>query len=109
VTATTILSAAALPLFALALYAMFVRRHMMQKLIGAGVASSAVFLFLVAAPGWTADGKPDPVPQAMALTGIVISIAVVAYALSLLRRIAETTGRTALPEDTPGGLPEDRA
>lgn len=97
--AATILSATALPLFALALYALFVRRHMMQKLIAAGIASSAVFLFLVAAPPAGAEGAPDPVPQAMALTGIVISIAVVAYGLSLLRRIAEATGRIALPED----------
>jgi multicomponent Na+:H+ antiporter subunit C len=109
VTTVAILSATALPLFALALYALFVRRHLMQKLIGAGIAGSSVFLFLVASPGWTADGAPDPVPQAMALTGIVISIAVVAYALSLLRRIAETTGRITLPEDDPSAPPDEDA
>lgn len=97
----TILSAVALPLFALALYALFVRPHLMQKLIAAGVASSSVFLFLVAAPPGAADGAPDPVPQAMALTGIVISISVVAFGLSLLERIAQTTKRITLPEDEP--------
>ncbi len=106
-TTVAILAATALPLFALALAALFVRRHLMVKLIATGIASSAVFLFLVAAPGWTGDGRPDPVPQAMALTGIVISIAVVAFGVALVRRIAETTGRTALPEDDPAAAPPD--
>jgi multicomponent Na+:H+ antiporter subunit C len=94
-----VLAAVSLPLLALALYALFVRPHLMHKVIAVNVGSSAVFLFLAAAPGSTETAGPDPVPQAMVLTGIVISIAVVAFALVLLRRISETTGRTTLPED----------
>ena len=45
---------------------------------------------------------PDPVPQAMVLTGIVVAVAATALALALVRRFHALTGRLELTEDTDG-------
>ena len=42
---------------------------------------------------------PDPVPQAMVLTGIVVAVAATALALALTRKLHALTGRLELPED----------
>ena len=41
----------------------------------------------------------DPVPQAMVLTGIVVSVAATALALAMTRKYHALTGRLELPED----------
>ena len=45
------------------------------------------------------NGVPDPVPQAMVLTGIVVAVAATALALALTRKLHALTGRLDLPED----------
>ena len=44
------------------------------------------------------SGLADPVPQAMVLTGIVVSVAATALALALARRLHKLTGAHTLPE-----------
>jgi multicomponent Na+:H+ antiporter subunit C len=44
------------------------------------------------------DGIADPVPQAMVLTGIVVSVAATALALALARRLLNLTGEMRLPQ-----------
>jgi multicomponent Na+:H+ antiporter subunit C len=62
---------------------------------------SAVFLVLVAMAGRNPDAPPDPVPQAMVLTGIVVTVGATALALALACRVSRETGRSELPEDGP--------
>jgi multicomponent Na+:H+ antiporter subunit C len=69
-------------------------RHLLRKLLALNVISSATFLILVGLAQH--HGGPDPVPQALALTGIVVSIAATALGIVLIRRYYHLTGSTAL-------------
>lgn len=89
---------AGIVLYAAGVVGLFLRPNLLRKIIAANVAGSGVFLFLVGGNA-PAGAPPDPVPQAMVLTGIVITVAVIAYALSLLRRIIDESGRDTLAED----------
>ncbi len=79
-------------LFAIGLYALFVRPHVLHKLIAGNVAVSGVFLVLLR----SGHGAPDPVSQAMVLTGIVVAVAITGFAAALLVRMARVTGRATL-------------
>jgi multicomponent Na+:H+ antiporter subunit C len=61
---------------------------------------SGIFLVLVGLGQRT--GIPDPVPQAMVLTGIVVAIAATALALALARRLLDLSGEMRLPEEAAG-------
>lgn len=73
---------------------MILHAHLLRKVIAFNVMGSGAFLVLVGL-GQRA-GLPDPVPQAMVLTGIVVSVAATALALALARRLLNMTGATAL-------------
>lgn len=92
-------SVTGLLVFVIGLRGLFLRRHLIMKLVAVNLAGSGVFLFLVAITHPLPGQPPDPLPQVMVLTGIVISVSVVAYALSLLCRIVDDTGQPRLPED----------
>lgn len=89
-------------LYALAGVALFVaggggillHAHLLRRIVAFNVMGSGAFLVLVGL-GQRA-GLPDPVPQAMALTGIVVSVAATALALGLARRLLNLTGATDL-------------
>ncbi|HSP01425.1 MAG TPA: NADH-quinone oxidoreductase subunit K, partial [Thioalkalivibrio sp.] len=52
------------------------------------------------------QGEPDPVPQALVLTGIVVAIAATALAVVLIRRYYHLSGLTSLdgePASREGG------
>jgi len=57
---------------------------------------SGAFLVLVGLA--QRSGTPDPVPQAMVLTGIVVAVAATALALALARRLHAQTGGFELPK-----------
>lgn len=89
---------AAALLFAIGLQALIAHVHLLRKLIALNVMSVAVFLLLLAiARRDSLDGSPDPVPQAMVLTGIVVAVSVTAFALALAHRIQARTGEARLP------------
>ena len=94
---------AALALFSIGLHGLIVCRHLVRKLVAVNLAGSGVFLLLVA---FARRGTEviDPVPQAMVLTGIVVTFAATAFGLALVLRIHATTGRAVLDEgERPGG------
>ncbi|QIB65033.1 NADH-quinone oxidoreductase subunit K [Kineobactrum salinum] len=69
-------------------------RHLLRQLLAFNVVGSGCFLILV---GLAQHHRgPDPVPQALVLTGIVVSIAATALAIVLIRRYFHLTGRTSL-------------
>jgi multicomponent Na+:H+ antiporter subunit C len=60
---------------------------LVRRVLGFNVAGAGVLLVLgsLAARG----EEPDPVPQALVLTGIVVTISITAVALGLVRRIEQ--------------------
>lgn len=92
---------AGIALVAMGLYAALAARHVLRRLLGLNVLGSGVFMMLVALAARTTDsaGRPDPVPHAMVLTGIVVAVAATALALALVRKLHSLTGRLELPED----------
>lgn len=74
--------------------------HLLRRLLAFNLIGSGVFLVLVGLAQHR-DG-PDPVPQALVLTGIVVAIAATALAIVLIRRYYHLTGRTSLADDGDG-------
>ena len=86
-------------LFLIGLWTLLVHPNLLKKIIGLNIASSAVFLFFIALgnvrgrleplvqPGGAAGELVNPVPAALILTGIVVSVSVTAFALSLVLRL----------------------
>ncbi|QKT03828.1 NADH-quinone oxidoreductase subunit K [Ectothiorhodospiraceae bacterium 2226] len=72
-------------LFGLGLHGLVANRHLLRKILALNVMTSAVFLMLVV----VAHAAPvvDPVPHAMVLTGIVVTVSTTAAALALLVRL----------------------
>jgi multicomponent Na+:H+ antiporter subunit C len=85
-------------LLAIGLYGVLVRPHLVQKVLAFNVMTSGVFLLLVGRAE-RSGGAPDPVPQAMVLTGIVVAVSATAVALALVRRIEAVRGAASLPEE----------
>ncbi|MFG0335881.1 MAG: Na+/H+ antiporter subunit C [Maioricimonas sp. JB049] len=98
-------------LYATGLY-MMLRRSVVKLLIGLGLLSHAANLLLFTAGGLVRGRPPivpqgatqpaglvaDPLPQALILTAIVISFAVLAFALVLIYRTYQTVGTDDLHE-----------
>ena len=93
---------------------LLLQRNMIKKIIGLNIMDTAVYLFL-AAKGYVAgraapivqiaqDGIPiagsyfNPIPAGLVLTGIVVSVSVTAFALSLTLRLYETYGTLDIDE-----------
>lgn len=68
--------------------------HLLRKLLAFNIMGSGVFLVLVGLAQHR--GGPDPVPQALVLTGIVVAIAATALAVVLIRRYFHLSGMTTL-------------
>lgn len=84
-------------LCAMGLLGFILRRALLHRLLAFNIMGSGCFLLLVAL---AQDGRgPDPVPQALVLTGIVVAVASTALALVILRRWCRVSGETRLPED----------
>lgn len=71
--------------FAIGLYGLFVYGHVLRKIVAANVAVAGVYLVLIAGSSVPGQEAADPVPQALALTGIVIAVSITAFALTLLQ------------------------
>lgn len=91
-------AAGGLLLFFLGAHGLFVRPHLLRKVLAANLMGSGVFMVFIALAARGPEGVPDPVPQAMVLTGIVVAVSFTALALALAVRIAEASGRARLTE-----------
>jgi multicomponent Na+:H+ antiporter subunit C len=83
-------------LFVLGVAGVILQPHLLRKILAFNIMGSGSFLVLVGL-GQRA-GMPDPVPQAMVLTGIVVSVAATALALAMARRLLDLTGDMRLQE-----------
>jgi multicomponent Na+:H+ antiporter subunit C len=92
-------------LYASAIY-LLLRRSLVKLLIGLALLSHATNLLIFTSAGLSRGGPPvispdaqtivgpiaDPLPQALILTAIVISLGVIAFALALAARVYRVTG-----------------
>jgi multicomponent Na+:H+ antiporter subunit C len=98
-TITLFYALAGVALFTFGLFALVTRQHLLLKIMAGNVAGSGVFLVFIAIANRGAEGSPDPVPQAMVLTGIVVAISTTALALNLAVRIKVITGRASFHQE----------
>jgi len=86
-------------LFAIGFYSLLVQAHLLRRIMAVNVMGSGVFLAYIAISAQTPGPIPDPVPQAMVLTGIVVSVCATGLALALADRVQAATGRVELGDD----------
>jgi len=98
-------------LYAMGLY-LLLRRSMIKLIFGFVLLGQATNLLIFTASGLTrakppiieanakilSSSAPDPLPQALILTAIVISFGILAFALVLMRRAYDITGTDDLDE-----------
>jgi multicomponent Na+:H+ antiporter subunit C len=85
-------------LFGMGFHGVVMCRHLLRKVIALNLMGTGVFLVLVVRAYRVDVASPDPVPHAMVLTGIVVTVSATALALSLVRRFNAETGATTLHE-----------
>lgn len=93
----------------LGLYGLITNPQPFRKLLAFNLLGSGVFVFfgVVARRGATAQFGPDPVPQAMVITGIVVAFSATALAIALLLRLFQATGSATLRPDPPASADSD--
>lgn len=88
-------------MFVIGLYGILCKRNLVKQLIGMNILQAAVILFFILfafkkggtlpiwdpAYGTAVDRYVNPLPHALMLTAIVVSVATTGVALTLLRRI----------------------
>lgn len=79
---------------AVALYSLFTSGHQVRRIIAVNLLGNGLFLLLVALARRDPSGPPDPVPHALVLTGVVVSVSATACALALARRLHEPEAGT---------------
>jgi len=93
-------------LFGMGLFAFLTVAHLLRKVLALNVLGAGVFMVLIAVahPDRSSlqPASPDPIPHALVLTGIVVAVSATALALALTCQYYAVTGRTDLPEDSPG-------
>ena len=105
---TLLYSLTGLILFAMGFFTLIVHSHPLRKILSVNVMATGVFLILVAtAYVPLGQGATDPVPQAMVLTGIVVSVSVTALALILACRVQETSNSALLKKTKKSKAPRE--
>lgn len=96
-TSGTIFAVTGAMVFALGVAGVVLIDHLLRRVLAFNLMGSGIFLILVGLA--QRHDVPDPVPQAMVLTGIVVAVAATALALALLRKLHALSGLLTLPED----------
>lgn len=97
---------AAMVLFIIGAFTVLTRSNLFKKLIGINIMESAIFLMFIAAGNVRGGAVPildvanpkalyvNPLPSALMLTGIVVSVSVTAFALALIIKLHQFYGTT---------------
>lgn len=83
-------------LFVIGFYSLLVQAHLLRRIMALNVMGSGVFLVFIALAAQTPGAIPDPVPHAMVLTGIVVSVCATGLALALADRLQAATNKMEL-------------
>ncbi len=86
-------------LVAIGFFGILASAELLRKILGVNIMGSGIFLILVGLAARTTDPIPDPVPHAMVLTGIVVSVCGTALALALADRVRAMKAREMLDEE----------
>jgi multicomponent Na+:H+ antiporter subunit C len=78
---------------------------LIRRVLALNVAGAGVLLLLVVVAARSDPAEPDPVPHALVLTGIVVTVSVTAVALGLVRRIEGGPDGADEPDDADGAGP----
>jgi len=102
---------AAMILFGIGIVTLLVHRNLIKKIIGLGIMDAAIFLFLVAQGFVSGRVAPivaeghysmeffiNPLPSALVITGIVVSVSLTAVALALTLRLYKKYGTLDINE-----------
>ena len=106
-TTVTLFGLCGAALVGLGLYVLLTHPQLLRKLIGFNLLGSGIFLIfgVIARRGaWSTVGG-DPVPQALAITGIVVAFAATALVVALLLRLFDETGTATLDTASPRRSP----
>ena len=95
---TDLYALAGVALFSIGFYGLIVRPHLLHKVIALNIMSAGSFLVLVGIARRVPGDTPDPLPHAMVLTGIVVTVSATAFALALIKRIFSETGAVSLED-----------
>ncbi len=95
---TDIYALAGALLFCIGLYGLMIRPHLLHKVLALNIMSTGIFFVIVAVARRVPGQTPDPLPHAMVLTGIVVTVSATAFALALLKRIFTETGAVCLDD-----------
>jgi len=79
-------------LFTLGFHGVVWQTHLLKRILALNVMGNGVFLIFVTIAARTPGQIPDPIPHAMVLTGIVVSICATGLALALAVRLQDATG-----------------
>lgn len=98
----TIFGICASLLVGIGLYGMIVQPHPLRKMLSFNVLGAGTFLLFgaIARRGAEAGLGSDPVPQALVITGMVVSFSATALGIAILLRFFEETGEASLREAT---------
>jgi multicomponent Na+:H+ antiporter subunit C len=88
---------AAAALFGIGVHGLIISGHLLRKLLAINIMGNAIFILMVAVAAPIGQ-TPDAIPQALVLTGIVIAVSATAFALALMVRLYQLTGRASLDE-----------
>ncbi len=90
-------------LVGIGLYGLIVDPKPLRKLLAFALLGGGVFLIfgVIARRGAAAGLGADPIPQALVITGIVVSFAATALGIAIILRLAQQTGQTGLDSITP--------
>lgn len=80
-------------LFAIGLWGVIAAAETLRRVLGINIMSTGVFFVLITTAARTTGEVPDPVPHAMVLTGIVVSVCATALALALAESEQEARGQ----------------
>ena len=85
-------------LFVIGFSGLLTRRHLLRRILALNVMAVGVFWIFVALAARAAGKIPDPVPHAMVLTGIVVSVCATGLALALADRVQAASGQAVLDD-----------
>lgn len=85
-------------IFVIGFYSLLVQSHLLRWIMALNVMGSGVFLVFIALGALTSGAIPDPVPHAMVLTGIVVSVCATGLALALADRLQAATNKAELED-----------
>lgn len=86
-------------LFCLGIFGLIINEHLLRKILALNVGGNGVFMVLVALAKQSGESRPDAVPHAMVITGIVVAISATALALTLMLKLAAASGHTELDDN----------